>query len=195
MRRAASLEPASRRFDGDVQPGESPMAEALWAPWRMEYILGERGDSGAVCVFCALAATPTAEHRANLVLVVQEHAFACLNRYPFAAGHLLVIPRRHVGDLADLVPEEYDATMRLLRDTVARVKTVTAARGVNVGMNLGQAAGAGIADHLHAHVVPRWPGDTNFLPVLADVRVMPEYLDVTWARLAPAFADLSGIHR
>jgi ATP adenylyltransferase len=167
------------------------MSEVLWAPWRMEYILGPKAG---VCIFCDFAAAPPEAYRSKLVLLVQEHALVCLNRYPFGASHLLVVPKRHVADLASLAAEEYDATMRLLRETVARVQAATGAKALNVGMNLGQAAGAGIADHLHAHVVPRWPGDTNFMPVLADVRVMPQYLDETWQLLAPFFADLPGAH-
>jgi ATP adenylyltransferase len=157
----------------------------------MEYILGPKSGP---CVFCDHAAAPPEAYRAKLVLLVQEHAFVCLNRYPFSPSHVMVIPRRHVAELSDLRPEEYDATMRLLRETVDRVKRATGAKGLNVGLNLGEAAGAGIAEHLHAHVVPRWPGDTNFMPVLADVRVMPEHLDDSWQRLAPAFADLPGEH-
>jgi ATP adenylyltransferase len=128
------------------------------------------------------------------VLVAGEHAVVCLNRYPFAASHLLVLPRRHVSNLEDLAPGEYDALLRLVRDATTRVKSVTRPDGVNLGFNLGKAAGAGIAEHLHAHLVPRWNGDTNFMPVLADVRVMPEMLDESWRRLAPAFADLPGEH-
>jgi ATP adenylyltransferase len=157
----------------------------------MEYILGPKGGS---CVFCDMAAAPPDGYRAKLVLLVSEHALVCLNRYPFAAGHLLIVPRRHVADLADLEGSEYDATMQLVRESIARVQRATGARGVNMGMNLGASAGAGIAEHLHAHVVPRWPGDTNFMPVLADVRVMPEYLDETWTKLEPLFAELPGTH-
>jgi ATP adenylyltransferase len=157
----------------------------------MEYILGARRDG---CVFCGYAAAEPGAFRANLTLVVQPHAFVCLNRYPFAASHLLVIPRRHISDLADLADEEYDAMMRLVRDAATRLRRVTNADGLNVGWNLGKAAGAGIAEHLHAHLVPRWNGDTNFLPVIADVRIMPEYLDQSWDRLRPAFADLAGDH-
>jgi ATP adenylyltransferase len=167
------------------------MTERMWAPWRMEYILG---DKQGACVFCAMAAAPASRYRELLVLVVQAHALVCLNRYPFASSHLLVAPRRHVAGLGDLRDEEYDATMRLARDAEARLRAVTRAPGVNLGMNLGKAAGAGIADHLHAHIVPRWDGDTNFMPVLAGVRIMPEYLDDAWLRLAPAFADLPGEH-
>jgi ATP adenylyltransferase len=125
---------------------------------------------------------------------VQAHAFLCLNRYPFAASHLLVVPRRHVADIVELSSAEYDATMNLLREAVQRLRHATNAEGLNVGLNLGAAAGAGIADHVHAHIVPRWRGDTNFMPILADVRVMPEYLDESWQRLAPAFSDLPGTH-
>ena len=163
------------------------MPERMWAPWRMSYILG---DKQGACVFCDIAAAPESAHREKLVLVTGEHALVCLNRYPFAASHLLVLPRRHVSDLEDLPPAEYDALMRLVREATRRLKTVTHPDGVNVGFNLGKAAGAGIAEHLHAHVVPRWNGDTNFMPVLADVRVMPEMLDESWQRLEPAFADL-----
>jgi ATP adenylyltransferase len=167
------------------------MSERLWAPWRMEYILGDKPGG---CIFCDFAAAPPAAYREKLVLVVQAHALVCLNRYPFAQMHLLVVPRRHVPALEDLPAEEYDALMHLLRDATVRVKRASAAEGLNLGLNLGKAAGAGIADHLHAHVVPRWTGDTNFMPVLADVRVMPEHLDASWSRLAPHFADVPGQH-
>ena len=163
----------------------------MWAPWRMSYILGEK--QGA-CVFCEIAAAPVSDYREKLVLVMQEHALVVLNRYPFAASHLLVMPRRHVSELTDLPAGEYDALMHLLRDATVRLKSVAHPEGMNVGFNLGKSAGAGIAEHLHAHVVPRWNGDTNFMPVLADVRVMPEMLDASWQRLAPAFADLPGQH-
>lgn len=148
----------------------------------MDYILG---PTAGECVFCAFPARD--DHRKDLVLAVGAHAFVVLNRYPFAAGHLLVVPRRHVADLGDLPDEEADALFRLLRSSVSRLRDATSPHGVNVGFNLGKAAGAGIAAHLHAHVVPRWDGDTNFMPVLADVRVMPEHLDATWQRLAPHF--------
>jgi ATP adenylyltransferase len=167
------------------------LPERMWAPWRMSYILG---DKQGACVFCDIAAARASAYREKLVLVTQPHALVCLNLYPFAASHLLVVSRRHVASLEDLAAEEYDALMRLVRDATTRLKAVTAPQGINVGFNLGKAAGAGIEDHLHAHVVPRWNGDTNFMPVLADVRVMPEMLDQSWRRLAPAFADIPGEH-
>jgi len=157
----------------------------------MEYILG---DKQGACVFCDMASAPPSTYRKKLVLVVQAHALVCLNLYPFAASHLLVVPRRHAADPAELPDEEYGDLMRLVRDTTARVKRVLAPDGLNIGFNLGKSAGAGIAEHLHAHVVPRWNGDTSFMPVLADVHVLPEFLDDSWRRLAPAFADLPGEH-
>lgn len=167
------------------------MASPIWAPWRMEYILGPKADGG--CIFCGFAdGDGRKRHAEDLVLCMTNEAFVCLNKYPFAAGHLLVVPRRHAGDFGDLGEEESDALFRLLRTTVARLRRATNAQGVNVGFNLGKAAGAGIAEHLHAHVVPRWDGDTNFMPVLADVRVMPEHLKDTYERLEPHFRDLTG---
>jgi ATP adenylyltransferase len=154
------------------------MAENLWAPWRMDYILGPKGGP---CVFC---------EESDLVLATRPRAFVCLNKYPFAAGHVLVVPKKHASDLDGLDEGEADDFFRLLRATVARLRAALSPEGINVGMNLGKAAGAGIAAHLHAHVVPRWTGDTNFLPVMTDVRVMPEYLQDTKRRLAPHFADL-----
>lgn len=156
----------------------------------MEYI---RGHRNAECIFCDFAAARPDELRAKLVLVVQPHALVCLNRYPFTPSHLLVAPRRHVSDLAELADDEYRALTDLLRETVGRTRRAVGAEGLNVGFNLGKVAGAGIADHLHGHVVPRWNGDTNFMPVIADVRVMPEYLDDAWAHLYPHFADLPGV--
>ncbi|HEY1955725.1 MAG TPA: HIT domain-containing protein [Polyangiaceae bacterium] len=154
------------------------MAENLWAPWRMEYILGPKGGE---CVFC---------RDSDLVLARRASAFVCLNKYPFAAGHLLVVPTRHVSDLGELEDGEADEFFRLVRESVARLRAAVSPDGVNVGMNLGKAAGAGIAEHLHAHVVPRWNGDTNFMPVIADLRAMPEYLQDTKKRLLSHFSGL-----
>lgn len=170
------------------------MADSLWAPWRMPYLLRSDKAAGAARETCFLCAHPgdAAAYRENLVVVVQDHAFVCLNRYPFTPSHLLVAPRRHVGDLTDLEPEEYAALTTLLRETTVRLRKAVGCTGMNVGFNLGKDAGAGVADHLHGHVVPRWAGDINFMPVLADVRIMPEYLDQAWARLYAAFADLPG---
>jgi ATP adenylyltransferase len=167
------------------------MSERLWAPWRMEYI---EGPKGGPCIFCDFASAPPELFREKLVLVVQPHALVCLNRFPFAAGHLLIAPRRHTADLTELPSDEFGATMALTREAVARLSRVTKAHGMNVGLNLGSAAGAGITDHLHVHAVPRWTGDSNFMPVLADTRIVPEYLDQSWQRLVEAFADIPGEH-
>ena len=155
----------------------------------MTYLKGTEPKSG--CFLCDHAQDEKA-FRENLVVVVQPYAFVCLNRYPFTSSHLLVAPRRHVGDLADLEPAEYDALMGLVRDSTVRLRRAVSCPAMNVGFNLGKAAGAGVPGHVHGHIVPRWEGDTNFMPVLADVRVMPEYLDDSWRRLYRAFADVPG---
>jgi ATP adenylyltransferase len=130
--------------------------------------------------------------RTNHVLVMQPHAIVCLNKYPFASSHLLINPRRHVSSLEELPEDEYLAFASLLREATIRLRAALKPDGLNVGMNIGRAAGAGIKDHVHCHIIPRWDGDTNFLPVIGDVRVMPEYLDDSWRRLYPHFADLPG---
>ncbi len=155
----------------------------------MEYILGPKQGE---CVFCAISAGDATTFRRDLVLVVAPHAFVCLNRFPFTTTHLLVIPRRHVSALDDLGEEEYAALSTTIRETVRALTAAVKPEGMNVGFNFGRAAGAGIADHLHAHVVPRWNGDSNFMPVLADTRVMPQYLDEAWATLRPHFEGLAG---
>ena len=162
----------------------------MWAPWRIEYIVGPKNHDA--CIFCTYANGTEDTFREHLTVVSTEFCFGTLNRYPFASGHLMVMPKRHVAHLTDLPDEEYDALFRLVRDTSTRLKAAVRAEGLNVGINLGATAGAGLAEHLHVHVVPRWSGDTNFMPVLADVRVMPQYLDETWAHLYSFFLDIPG---
>ncbi|MCU0681043.1 MAG: HIT domain-containing protein [Polyangiaceae bacterium] len=166
------------------------MKEPLWAPWRIGYILGPKNHSR--CVFCDYAGHGPEHFREDLTLVADDRVLVTLNRYPFAAGHLMVMPRAHVADLSELSPEDYDHLFRMVGQAASRLRAAVKAEGLNVGINLGAAAGAGIADHLHVHVVPRWQGDTNFMPVLADVRVMPQALDETWKHLYPHFRDLPG---
>jgi ATP adenylyltransferase len=151
----------------------------------MEFIRAEKPTG---CIFCEFPAAPEAEDRKNLVVHRSAHSFTCLNRYPYNSGHLMVIPRAHVGELAALDAEGWVDLGEELRRAVAVVRSVYAPDGMNVGMNLGRAAGAGIADHLHWHVVPRWSGDNNFMPVLADQRVVIEALDAAWERLRAGFA-------
>jgi ATP adenylyltransferase len=163
------------------------MSERLWAPWRMQFIVGPKSGSG--CALCAYANVPV--ERSSRVLARRADAFVVLNRYPYVAGHVMVVAARHIGDPCELEPPEHDALWRLVRATLARMRRALGSDGVNIGVNLGEAAGAGIHEHLHVHLVPRWLGDTNFMPVFGDVRVMPEYLEATWDKLAPHFADLS----
>ena len=168
------------------------MNPPMWAPWRIEYILGPKDRTG--CVFCAYASHETTAFREDLTLFATDRTLVTLNRYPFAAGHLLVMPRAHVSDLSALTAEDHDDLFRTATRAAERLKRAVKADALNMGMNLGAEAGAGIAEHLHVHIVPRWSGDTNFMPVLADVRVMPQHLDATWSHLHPYFADLPGAH-
>jgi ATP adenylyltransferase len=139
------------------------------------------------CVFCgALARDATAALR----LGTTPHTLVVLNRYPYQSGHLMVAPRRHTADLPGLPDDEHADLAATLRRTLATLRDRLGPDGFNVGLNLGACAGAGVLDHLHWHVVPRWTGDTNFMPVLGDVRVMPQLLGETYARLHPAFAWL-----
>ena len=157
--------------------------DRLWAPWRMELI--EKGEPQKGCIFCEL---PRArDDRENLILGRTAHTFAILNRFPYTNGHLMVVPRAHVSDLGALPRGENDELADRLRVAVRLVGEGYRAHGYNLGMNLGRVAGAGIADHLHWHVVPRWNGDTNFMPVLGDTKVLIEHLQASWDRLRPLF--------
>ena len=159
--------------------------DLLWAPWRMAYI-GAAKEPG--CIFCSKPAEP--DRRAALVLARTPHAAVLLNRYPYSSGHVMVAPRRHTADLCALTAEEYGKLSEVLRRTMALMQQALHPDGLNVGMNLGAAAGAGIVDHLHWHVVPRWIGDTNYMPLIGEVRVIPEHLETLYERLAPCFAAL-----
>jgi ATP adenylyltransferase len=162
------------------------MTKPLWAPWRLEYIQQAGEQSG--CVFCDEAAGAI-DQAESLLLFRGELAIALLNKYPYSSGHLMVAPVRHVGELGDLTDEESLAIHRLAVDAVATLNGVYGPAGFNLGWNLGHIAGAGIADHVHEHVVPRWSGDTNFMPVLADVKVLPEHLLVSRDRLREAWVS------
>jgi len=157
----------------------------------MEYILSPKA---AGCVFCAYAKADEAAFSESHILVATEHAYVVLNRYPFAAAHLLVVPAQHQASLDDLSGVAADELFRLTRAAASCLKKAVSPGGLNIGINLGRAAGAGIAEHLHAHIVPRWDGDTNFMPVIADVRVMPQYLAATYRHLYPFFNAIPGRH-
>jgi ATP adenylyltransferase len=150
----------------------------------MAYV-GERAPRE--CIFCV---APTGDPRERLLLGATPASLVMLNRFPYQNGHLMVAPRRHTASLPDLPADEHADLAETLRRTLRLMEETYRPDGFNVGMNLGACAGAGFADHLHWHVVPRWTGDTNFMPVLADTRVMPEHLLATWERLRPAFARL-----
>jgi ATP adenylyltransferase len=167
------------------------MGNPLWAPWRMEYVLSPKKHD--TCVFCDFASTSEDERRSRFVVCVAERASVILNRYPFASGHLLIVPHAHVSMPEELDDADYDALYRLVRESSVRLRRAVRAEGLNIGVNLGAVAGAGIAEHLHVHIVPRWSGDTNFMPVLADARVVPQALDATRAHLEPFFADLAAL--
>jgi ATP adenylyltransferase len=158
----------------------------LWAPWRMQYILSGDETAGE-CIFCKLPAEGPDQHRAHLILYADEQAFVMLNKFPYNNGHLMVLPRAHAADPGRLDERAWSALGIILQRSIEALRGAVNAHGFNVGMNLGRVAGAGIDQHLHWHVVPRWNGDTNFMPVTGDVKVISEHLDGTWARLRPHF--------
>ena len=160
--------------------------ERLWSPWRHSYVT--RKDDGTGCVFCD--ALLHDEGRA-LVLVEGATCYVILNLYPYNAGHLMVVPRRHVGTLAALASAEVTELAEWVRHAEMALTEAYDPQGINVGMNLGRPAGAGVLDHLHVHLVPRWTGDTNFMSVVGNVRVLPEELPRTAERLRPIFQRLA----
>jgi ATP adenylyltransferase len=159
--------------------------ERLWSPWRMEYIRSAVAEESDGCFFCEALAKEDDE--AMLVLARGEQAFVILNAYPYNPGHLMVATNRHVGELEELTPEELADAGELLQRSIRALRESSNPDGFNVGMNLGRVAGAGIPGHLHWHVVPRWNGDTNFMPVVGETKVLPELLSETYARLKPLF--------
>ena len=157
--------------------------KVLWAPWRMALLSAPRAKG---CIFCDLPVDP--EPRASLVLATTRRCLVMLNKYPYNSGHLLVAPRRHTAQFERLSAVERAELDHTLRRSIQILQRVLRPEGMNVGMNLGAAAGAGIAEHMHWHIVPRWAGDTNFMPVVGDVKVMPQHLLETYDRLRPSFA-------
>jgi ATP adenylyltransferase len=163
------------------------VVERLWAPWRLEYI--ETADEQPGCLFCRAQDLDDAE---GLVVHRGQAAFVLLNKYPYAGGHLMVAPYRHCGDLTELDDGEVLEVHRLVATAIGVLSEVMSPQGFNLGWNLGRIAGAGVVDHVHEHVVPRWAGDTNFMPVLADVKVMPQALAATRAKLADSWPAGAG---
>ena len=164
---------------------QHPHSRPIWAPWRIEYI---RAPKEKGCFLCDKGrGGKAAEH----VIHRGDQAYVLLNEFPYNSGHLMVAPLRHVGDLADLTAEERREIMELLVQCQKVLTHVMAPQGFNIGFNIGTAAGAGVAEHVHGHVVPRWEGDTNFMPVFADVRVIPEALDQTADLIRQAWQQLA----
>jgi ATP adenylyltransferase len=157
----------------------------LWAPWRIDYILGKEKQEG--CLFCAKQSSDDDEE--NLIVHRTDGAFTIMNKYPYNNGHLLVLPYKHVADICMLSPEENCNLIEEVRRAIEALREVMRPQGFNVGLNLGTAAGAGIEEHVHYHVVPRWHGDINMMPVLADIHVIPEHLRSTGAKLRKAFDE------
>jgi ATP adenylyltransferase len=158
------------------------MTKQLWAPWRLEYI--QQADEQDGCLFCRAAAGDDEEMH---VVHRGDHAFVLLNVFPYASGHLMIAPVRHIGEFGDLEDDEALEIHRLASEGLGALAAEYAPQGYNLGWNLGRIAGAGVVDHVHLHVVPRWAGDTNFMPVLADVKVLPEHLLETRRKLARAW--------
>ena len=158
------------------------MAKPLWAPWRLEYVGSADEQEG--CIFCTAKEGADEE---GFVVRRATQAFVLLNKFPYASGHMLIAPLRHVGDFAELEDAEVLEVHRLAAEGMGALAEVYGPQGYNLGWNLGRIAGAGIVDHVHQHVVPRWTGDTNFMPVLADVKVLPEHLLETARRLRQAW--------
>ena len=162
--------------------------ERFSAAWREEYVTsvdaGINSSDEHGCVFCRLSEEPVEESTG--VLVRSELSFVVLNAFPYGSGHLLVLPRRHVAALQDLTNAEYEDYYLMLRTAVVAIEKAYGPDGLNVGMNLGQAAGAGIPQHLHGHVLPRWSGDTNFMTTIGETRVLPESLVSTWQKVHSA---------
>jgi ATP adenylyltransferase len=159
--------------------------ERLWSPWRLAYVTGTGSAEG--CIFCDAFSSL----HDDLVLVRGRLSYVILNLYPYNNGHLMVVPNRHFGTLAASTPDELNEMMHFTRHAEMALAEAYTPQGMNVGINLGRPAGAGVLDHLHIHLVPRWTGDTNFMSVIGNVRVLPEELGETAKRLRPIFERLA----
>ncbi len=162
--------------------------ERLWSPWRSEYIAGTGTDMsvGQPCIFCEAHKNPAHDEK-NFVLYRGVHNFVILNLYPYISGHLMIAPYAHLGELDRAGKDETDEMMDLTKRCQTALREVYHPQGFNMGMNLGRAAGAGIADHIHMHMMPRWAGDTNFITTLGETRVLSEDLPTTYRKLRPRF--------
>ena len=169
-----------------------PQSRSLYAPWRMDYIRSLHKPAADDCFLCAAAAAATDDdRRARLVLWQTDHSVVLINRYPYTNGHLLVAPRAHKPDLDELTEAEQLDLVRQTTEAVALLRRAVSAQGFNVGINLGRCAGAGVPGHLHQHVVPRWAGDTNFMGVVGEVRVIPQAISQLYAELLSVRAAMT----
>ncbi len=159
--------------------------DVLWAPWRIEYILSEKEK---YCIFCPGEDRSRDEER--LILYIGEHSIVLMNKFPYNNGHLLVAPKRHISDICEMNEEEIREVFHMIQHSIRAIREVMKPDGFNVGLNLGKVAGAGIEEHLHFHIVPRWNGDTNFMTVLGEIRVIPEHIRQTYKKLLPYFQDI-----
>jgi ATP adenylyltransferase len=157
----------------------------IWAPWRLSYVKDASKDSEEECIFCAKPAAEADEE--NLIVHRGERCFVILNLFPYTNGHLMIAPYEHTGRIQDLPAETVAEMMSLAQTAMDRLEAVYDPHGYNVGFNQGRVAGAGVEHHIHMHVVPRWGGDTNFMPVIADTKVMPQTLEQSYAALKGAF--------
>jgi ATP adenylyltransferase len=160
--------------------------QRLWSPWRSKYIASGVDAQAEGCVFCRMAANPDQDAE-NFVIYRGEHSFVVLNLYPYITGHLMIVPYLHTSEFDALAKEISDEMMDLAKRSQTALRAVYSPSGFNMGMNLGSAAGAGIADHLHIHLLPRWSGDTNFMTTVGESRVIPEALEVTYEKLRRKF--------
>ena len=179
-----------REAFGDQDGVAVDQAQRLWAPWRSGYVKG--GDPIEGCAFCVLPARGPGRDRESLILHRGAHSFVILNAYPYNPGHVMVVPDEHTDDLPGLDEATANEVWSLGRHTVGVLRTRMGAAGANLGMNLWRAGGAGIAEHVHLHVVPRWGGDTNFISVLGSTRVLPEALDEVYELLVDAYDEVGG---
>jgi ATP adenylyltransferase len=162
--------------------------ETLWSPWRARYIASGVDSQSPGCVFCAIQQQPDQDAE-NFVLHRGEHVFVLLNLYPYITGHLLIVPYEHTAEFDTVAKATTDELMDLAKSSQTAIRAVYSPSGFNLGMNLGSAAGAGIADHIHMHLLPRWSGDTNFMTTVGNARVIPESLETTYSRLLTQFAQ------
>jgi ATP adenylyltransferase len=176
-----------------VEPGQGlDGLQRLWTPWRLSYVRDPDATARG-CPFCRLPDRGPEHDHESLIVCRASTVFAILNAYPYNPGHLLIVPFRHTDDFGALTPDELHEMADLSQRAVRVLRDTSGAHAFNIGMNVGGIAGAGIADHVHQHVVPRWGGDTNFMPVIGQTRVLPELLAETYARIAPAFAQSAGL--